>query len=125
MKTFFYFFVFLLISIGFSACEENADDYHTEVFVTLQTPDTLQPLKVQGTMTLKNLSNGRRYHTSDFQHTTAQLSLLRGAYSLDVEGTMIIQKRNGTTEVKYFRGSKDYVEIIAHPVRLDTQIIFM
>lgn len=125
MKQLSYIFIVLLFLFGAGSCQQKNDDYYTQAFITLQVPDTITPLKIQGTVILKNLSNGRKYATSDFKSNTVSIELLRGAYMLDAEGTLLCRMPDGKEEVKYYRTSKNYIEIVEHPVKIDTEIIFM
>lgn len=115
----------LLLAVFTTGCEQIDDDYYTQAEVTLQLPDSITPLKVQGTVTLKNLSNSRVYASSDFDKTTIRLDVMRGTYMLDAEGTMLCRYPDGSERVKYYRSSKDYVEIIDHPTRFTATVIFM
>lgn len=125
MKYFPYIFaVVILLSATFS-CQQKEEDYHTDALVTLEVPDTLSVLEVQGTVSLKNISNGSRYASSEFTDTTVRIEVLRGAYMLDAEGTVRCRLADGTEIVRYFRGADDYVEIINHPARVSVKMIFM
>lgn len=125
MKQLSYIFIVILFLLSAGSCQQENDDYYTQAFITLQVPDTITPLKIQGTVILKNLSNGRIYATSDFKSNTVSIELLRGAYMLDAEGTLLCRMPDGKEEVKYYRTSKNYIEIVEHPVKIDTEIIFM
>lgn len=125
MKQLSYIFIVILFLLGVGSCQQENDDYYTQAFITLQVPDTITPLKIQGTVILKNLSNGRIYATSDFKSNTVSIELLRGTYMLDAEGTLLCRMPDGKEEVKYYRTSKNYIEIVEHPVKIDTEIIFM
>ncbi len=107
------------------SCGQKEDDYYTQATVMLQVPDTIVPLKMQGTVILKNLSNGRSYAVSEFKETTATIEVLRGSYMLDAEGTLRCRMPDGKVQVKYYRASENYIEIVEHPVRISTNIIFM
>ena len=58
------------------------------------------PIEMQGTVVLKNLSNGRSYTVSTFQENTATINVLRGAYMMDAEGTIRYRMADGTEGVK-------------------------
>lgn len=115
----------LILSVLVGSCGQKEDDYYTQAAVTLQVPDTIVPLKIQGTVVLKNLSNGRSYTISEFKETTATIEVLRGSYMLDAEGTLRCRMPDGKEQVKYYRASENYIEIIGHPVQINTNIIFM
>lgn len=125
MKQVFYTFIAMLL-VGFcSACEQKEDDYYTNAIVTLQTPDSIKAVKMQGTVALKNLSNGRVYSSSNFKDSMVEMEVLRGTYMLDAEGTLLYSLPDGSEEVKYFRASSNYIEIVEHPARINVEIIFM
>ena len=92
--------VVLMLPLLAIRCTQKDDDYYTQAMVTLQVPDTITPIEMQGTMVLKNLSNGRSYTVSTFQETTATINVLRGAYMMDAEGTIRYRMANGTEGVK-------------------------
>ena len=60
-KNAFTLFLSLIVVVITTACEQQEDDYYTQVDITLQTNDSITPLKIQGTTSLRNLSNGRTY----------------------------------------------------------------
>ena len=80
MKCLFYIMVVLMLPLLAIRCTQKDDDYYTQAMVTLQVPDTITPIEMQGTVVLKNLSNGRSYTVSTFQENTATINVLRGAY---------------------------------------------
>lgn len=82
MKCLFYIMVVLMLPLLAIRCTQKDDDYYTQAMVTLQVPDTITPIEMQGTVVLKNLSNGRSYTVSTFQETTATINVLRGAYMM-------------------------------------------
>ena len=125
MKCLFYIMVVLMLPLLAIRCTQKDDDYYTQAMVTLQVPDTITPIEMQGTVVLKNLSNGRSYTVSTFQENTATINVLRGAYMMDAEGTIRYRMANGTECVKYNRAAENYIEIVAHPTQIRTNILFM
>lgn len=117
--------VVLILPLLAIRCTQKDDDYYTQAMVTLQVPDTITPIEMQGTVVLKNLSNGRSYTVSTFQENTATINVLRGAYMMDAEGTIRYRMADGTESVKYYRASENYIEIVAHPTQIRTNILFM
>lgn len=124
-KRLFYLFTAILFPFLIGGCGEKEEDFYTQAIVTLQVPDTIVPLKIQGTIVLKNLSNGQRYTISTFSATTTTIDLLRGAYMLDAEGTLLCRMPNGIEIVKHYRASENYLEIVEHPTPVNTDIIFI
>lgn len=125
MKCLFYIMVVLMLPLLAIRCTQKDDDYYTQAMVTLQVPDTITSIEMQGTVVLKNLSNGRSYTVSTFQENTATIKVLRGAYMMDAEGTILYRMADGTEGVKYYRASENYIEIVAHPTQIRTNILFM
>ena len=125
MKCLFYIMVVLMLPLLAIRCTQKDDDYYTQAMVTLQVPDTITPIEMQGTVVLKNLSNGRSYTVSTFQENTATINVLRGAYMMDAEGTIRYRMADGTESVKYYRAAENYIEIVAHPTQIRTNILFM
>ena len=125
MKCLFYIMVVLMLPLLAIRCTQKDDDYYTQAMVTLQVPDTITPIEMQGTVVLKNLSNGRSYTVSTCQENTATINVLRGAYMMDAEGTIRYRMANGTECVKYYRAAENYIEIVAHPTQIHTNILFM
>ncbi len=125
MKKILLWLIVALPALWLSGCRAVEDDYYTQAVVTLQVPDTVVPLKMQGTLVMRNLSTGRRYSSSTFEGTTLRLELMRGPYMLDAEGTLLYRLRDGSTKVSYFRASNNYVEAVDHPTVVRTKIIFM
>lgn len=117
--------VVLMLPLLAIRCTQKDDYYYTQAMVTLQVPDTITPIEMQGTVVLKNLSNGRSYTVSTFQENTATINVLRGAYMMDAEGTIRYRMADGTEGVKYYRASENYIEIVAHPTQIRTNILFM
>lgn len=76
MKCLFYIMVVLMLPLLAIRCTQKDDDYYTQAMVTLQVPDTITPIEMQGTVVLKNLSNGRSYTVSTFQETTDRKSVV-------------------------------------------------
>ena len=68
VKCLFYIMVVLMLPLLAIRMYTKDDDYYTQAMVTPQVPDTITPIEMQGTVVLKNLSNGRRSYTvSTFQ----------------------------------------------------------
>ncbi len=124
---------FLAIAIAVMAmttqsCLHGYEDYETTAVVEVVIPDSIELVQMQGTITLRNLSNGYKYSSSAFNLSSVQMDLMRGAYSLEAEGTLrFVNKKDKekNKEVKYFRSSSDYVEITDHPTTIKAKLIFM
>lgn len=123
--------IFLAIAIAAmttQSCLHGYEDYETTAVVEVVIPDSIELVQMQGTITLRNLSNGYKYSSSAFNLSSVQMDLMRGAYSLEAEGTLrFVNKKDKekNKEVKYFRSSSDYVEITDHPTTIKAKLIFM
>lgn len=116
------------LAAGAVGCRENYEDYDTQATVWLETPDSIAVEKMQGTVTLRNLSNGYKYAASDIRQSAVSFSLLRGAYALDAEGSLVFTYKNdktGRRHVGYFRATENYVEVVQHPAVVRTKIVMM
>ena len=71
MKYLSYLIAVLMLPFAAASCGQKYDDYYTQAIVTLQVPDTIVPVEMQGTVVLKNLSDGRRYTVSAFRRYAA------------------------------------------------------
>lgn len=107
------------------ACHADNDDYYTTAIVTVRVPDSLTVVRMQGTVTLSNTSNKQSYSSSAFQGTSVSIDILRGAYAMSGEGTVLLRSSGGTERVANFRVSSSYLELIDHPSAVSTDIIFM
>ena len=59
MKYLSYLIAVLMLPFAAASCGQKYDDYYTQAVVTLQVPDTIVPVEMQGTVVLKNLSDVR------------------------------------------------------------------
>ena len=114
-----------LFTVLVCACHADNDDYYTTAIITVRVPDSLTVVRMQGTVTLSNTSNKQSYSSSSFQGTSVFIDVIRGAYALHGEGTVLVRTRNGTERVANFRVSSSYLELIDHPSAVSTDIIFM
>ena len=114
-----------MLSALISACHADNDDYYTTAFITINVPDSFTVVRMQGTVTLSNTSNKQTYSSSSFQGTSVSIDVLRGAYALSGEGTVLLRSSGGTERVANFRVSSSYLELVQHPSAVSTDIIFM
>lgn len=122
------FFLLVVMIVAMTGCHEDHEDYDTTAAVNIVIPDSIKLEKMQGTVTLRNLSNGYKYASSTFNLSTTNFQLLRGAYSLDAEGTLVFTNKNdknASLQIRYFRATLDYVEITQHPIIVLTRLILM
>lgn len=126
MKTAFKYILLLMVLVGIlSSCHKEKDDYTTMAYVTMQAPDSITVVRMQGTVTLTNLSNHQTYSASSFKGTTVSLELYRGVYSILVQGSVQYKTKEGKTEISNFRASSDYSEFMEHPAQDSLEILFL
>lgn len=82
--------------------------------------------QMQGTVKLTNLNNKQSYSSSTFDGTTVTFTkVLRGAYSIDVEGSLRYTDSNGTVRTGNFRAATSYCEVLGHPALVPLDIIML
>lgn len=118
----------LLMLLGLTAltaCHAAEDDCYTTVSVTVAPPEGGTILQMQGTVRLTNLNNRQTYSTSAFSLATATVEVLRGVYSVDIEGTVRYTDKTGTVRTANFRASSSYTEALTHPAAATLDIILL
>lgn len=115
----------LLALPALTACHSDEDDYYTTLAVTVAAPEGCTILQMQGTVRLTNLNNKQSYATSAFTVSTATLEVLRGVYSIDIEGTVRYTDKTGTVRTGNFRASSSYAEALTHPATATLDIILL
>nr|WP_308570975.1 hypothetical protein [uncultured Prevotella sp.] len=130
MKTYIKLGLFVVaVLLMATSCHSDNDDYETTAVVNMTFPDSLgiKPLKVQGTVTMQNLNTKQTYSSSAFDGSALSMSVMRGAYSISVEGTVQYVRTDSPNDVETadFRASSDYSKILDHPTNVDLEIIFM
>ena len=108
MKTAIKTFLFLLLAgLILCACHKDEDNLFADAVITLSGENmTIQ--RVQGTVTLTNLNSRQVVTSAEFNSDKAYLQLLRGSYSVLIEGTVQYRDTAGQLLVKQFRASTDY-----------------
>lgn len=94
-----------------SACHQEEDDLFTTAVLTLEASDGITVERVQGTVTLTNLNTRQVVTAADFSGHVAQIQVLRGAYTILVEGSAQCRDTSGATSVRKFRCSADYLAL--------------
>ena len=94
-----------------SACHQEEDDLFTTAVLTLEAGNGITVERVQGTVTLTNLNTRQIITAADFSGNVAQVQVLRGAYTVLVEGSAQCRDASGTTTVRKFRCSADYLAL--------------
>lgn len=115
----------MMAALLLAACHEESDDYYTTAEIMVTESDSVSIIKMQGTVKATNLANKQVYSTSTFEGNKASMEVMRGAYSVLIEGTMAYRDENGVRRVATFRASTDYCEMMAHPAVIALKPLFM
>ena len=107
---------FFLLTTILIACQQEETDYHTLARVTLSMPDNNNIIQIQGTLTLQNINNTLNTSTADMNDNTFEITVLRGAYKVDVTGMVKYTEQNGTTHICYYRAHSDYTSFTSLPL---------
>ena len=105
----------LIASCCLSSCHEEQEDYHTTAIVTVTAPDTITVERLQGTLTLQNLNTTYSQSTSDMYDKSFQMTVLRGAYKVDVEGMVRYIGTDGQRRTVHYRAHSDYTPFAEMP----------
>lgn len=98
--------------------------YHGSYHPTAEEGTTVE--RVQGMVQLTNLNTRQVTTTAEFDGNIARVSLLRGVYSVLVEGSMQYKDAHGATGVRQFRATSDYLEFASKSLNVATlNIVWM
>ena len=115
-----------LLGMVLTSCHQDEDDLFTTAAITLAAEQGTTVERVQGTVQLTNLNTRQVTTTAEFDGNTARVTLLRGAYSVLVEGSMQYKNANGETSVRQFRATSDYLEFASKSLNVATlNIVWM
>ena len=105
-----------LLAVTFVGCHQEQTDYHTVARVTLTIPDTINVTQIQGTLTLQNLNTTLNVSTSDMNGHTFTITVLRGAYKVDVNGMIKYTGMDGQSRTSHYRAHSDYTPFVDMPL---------
>ena len=115
-----------LLGMVLTSCHQDEDDLFTTAAITLAAEQGTTVERVQGTVQLTNLNTRQVTTTAEFDGNIARVILLRGAYSVLVEGSMQYKNANGETSVRQFRATSDYLEFASKSLNVATlNIVWM
>lgn len=114
--------VLCLLCVG---CHQDETSYDTNAEVSLSFGDSVQIVRLQGTITLQNINTRQTHATSNLGKGTTHFTLTKGAYSLMGEGTVLYRNEKGEEKVRYFRTAQNYLEIVDNPTQIQTPIIWL
>ncbi len=116
----------ITLTIGvLCACHKEQTNYYTSAVVTLNFPNEVKVIRLQGTIMLTNLNNKKVYSTSDIGLLRAILQLMKGAYALSGEGSVRYKNRENKDTIRHFRVAKDYCEVLNQPTFISAPIIWL
>lgn len=115
----------LVALLTVAGCHSDNDDYTTQAAVVIDVPDSISVDRMQGTVTFTNLNSRQTTTAATFNGTTVQAELLRGAYAIDVEGSLRYTTAGGTTQTGTFRAATSYAQFLDHPAIVHLSIILM
>lgn len=115
-----------LLGMVLTSCHQDEDELFTTAAITLAAEQGTTVERVQGTVQLTNLNTRQVTTTAEFDGNIARVTLLRGAYSVLVEGSMQYKDANGETSVRQFRATSDYLEFASKSLNVATlNIVWM
>ena len=115
-----------LLGMVLTSCHQDEDDLFTTAAITLTAEEGTTVERVQGTVQLTNLNTRQVTTMAEFDGNIARVTLLRGAYSVLVEGSMQYKDANGETSVRQFRATSDYLEFASKSLNVATlNIVWM
>ena len=115
-----------LLGMVLTSCHKDEDDLFTTAAITLAAGEGTTVERVQGTVQLTNLNTRQVTTTAEFDGNIARVTLLRGAYSVLVEGSMQYKDANCETSVRQFRATSDYLEFASKSLNVATlNIVWM
>lgn len=115
-----------LLGMVLTSCHQDEDDLFTTAAITLVAEQGTTVERVQGTVQLTNLNTRQVTTTAEFDGNIARVTLLRGAYSVLVEGSTQYKNANGETSVRQFRATSDYLEFASKSLNVATlNIVWM
>lgn len=109
-----------LLGMVLTSCHQDEDDLFTTAAITLAAGEGTTVERVQGTVQLTNLNTRQVTTMAEFDGNIARVTLLRGAYSVLVEGSMQYKDANGETSVRQFRATSDYLEFASKSLNVAT-----
>ena len=107
------------------SCAPVEDDIFTTARITVTTGDDTAITRVQGQVRLTNVNTRQVVTSSDFEGSSVNVELLRGAYQIDIEGVVTCRQSDGQTRARQFRCQSDYAEFISDDSSVTLNIIFL
>ncbi len=100
----------IIVFFGFISCQSDHDDYFTNAIVTVNVNDSIAIQQVQATAKFTNLNTKQVVTSTNFNNNTLEVTLLRGAYRVSIEGLLRYTDVHNRSYLKRFRSQNDYLE---------------
>lgn len=110
------FILGMMVWLGIVSCQSDHDDYFTNAVITMNAGDTVVVRQVQATAKFTNLNTKQIITSTNFSSNTLEVSLLRGAYQVSIEGLLRYTDRDNHSYLKRFRSQSDYLELTSSGV---------
>ena len=115
-----------LALLSLSSCHKEENDLFATAVITLNTTESLTISQVQAQAEITNVNTRQTTTTANFDGTMLRVDLLRGAYSVLIEGVATCYYSDGTKRLRQFRAQTDYVEFAGKETNATTlNIIFL
>lgn len=116
--------IFLIGAITLS-CNSQDEALFSSVRISPMANDSISISKLQGVVRLVNINTKQEVISSDFNGTTLNLQLLKGAYQVHFEGSAKYQSINGDVGVNKVRGYEDFVDLTNDDNSVQLSLIFI
>ncbi len=109
-----------------ASCHSDSEDYFTTARINLTLPVAGEVELIQYSVSMMNLNS--RDVVTEAGKTTHEITvgdILRGAYSINVEGVVKYIDAVSEAQVHQFRAQSQYVSIVDEDNTVDLEMIFM
>ena len=117
----------IIISLIYLCCLPACNTYDTEVVVVadIRLVSDAEIQRVQATLTATNLNNHTTFASSEFENDHVSLTVLKGAYRVNVDGVAMLVDDNHRLVPKTFRAATEYAEILNDEDTLKLNMLIM
>ncbi len=96
------------MAVTLTACHQAENDLFATARITFVAGESIDIGRIQGSVTFINLNSRQATTSSTFNGNSCQVTLLRGVYSIQAEGTLSY-KQGKEEKVSQFRAHTGYV----------------
>ena len=93
------------------SCHKEENDIFSTAYITLRTPDSASITNIQAQAVVVNVNTRQTTTSSQFRDSRLEVELLRGAYSVTIEGVVTVSDGIGNERIRQFRAQSDYVDL--------------